>query len=128
VSVDSGGGVLPTSSQYTDGGNAGLTLQPGVWMVFARTVFTVGSTATLTKYIIGVGTASGNNGSGLTLVDGAITREFASHTPSTSFTEISGARYVNITAATTYYPKFYIIAGTLTGSTAANYIDAVRIA
>ncbi len=122
----SGGAAAWTSTQYTDGGNTGLTLQAGVWMVKADITHTVASDSLITQYIYGVlATTSGN--SGPTDATGYIQFQPASHTPTGNQNFVSPWMIVNISADTVYYPKMRIT-GTRSSGTVTSNISAVRIA
>ncbi len=126
LSLASGGAAAWTSTQYTDGGNTGLTLTPGVWLVKADIVHTVASDSAITQYIYGVlATTSGN--SGPTDATGYIQFQPASHTPTSNQNFVSPWMYVNISASTVYYPKMRIT-GTRSSGTVTSNISAVRIA
>ena len=123
-SLASAGAAAWTTNQYMDGGNAGLTLQPGIWLIKSQHIYAVSSDSAVTQLTFGVGTASGNSATGLTEYT---TLRPASHTPAGNQRLVSPSVYVNISAATTYYPKF-LITGTRSGGTVASDLEAIRIA
>jgi len=121
-----GSDVTPTTDQYTDGGNAGLTLNPGVYMLQSTSTYYVGTGSAVTTYICGIGTASGNSSTGMSS-DNYIWLAPASHTPSSNQVFHSANWYVVVTTATTYYPKFKV-KGTIGTGTVTSSLVAVRIA
>lgn len=123
----SSGATGLTSGQYSDGGNAGLTLQPGIWLVKAHASISWGSASALTLTYIGIGTASGNSATGADPLD-YIQISSTSRTPG-AITDLisSSGSYQNIPVATTFYPKTYITA-TVGTATTSNRVSAVRIA
>lgn len=116
------------NATYTDGGCAGLTLTPGVWIVKAHTTWVTTSDSTITRIgPLGVGTVSGNDSTGLDSTDYIATSP-ASHTPPGSNVVLSSAGlYVDISVSTTYYPKM-VLTGTHGSGTLNNTITAIRIA
>jgi hypothetical protein len=122
--TSSGSATAWTSGQYMDGGNAGLTLTPGVWLIKSQHVYTLGGDTAISEYTYGVGTASGNSATGLTEY---ITHRNAANNPAGNQRFVSPTTYVNISASTTYYPKFYLV-GTRSAGTVTSSLEAVRIA
>jgi hypothetical protein len=122
--ISTGSNSAWTTNQYMDGGNVGLALTPGVWMIKSQHVYTPSSDSAVTSYTYGVGTAAGNDATGMTdyRLEGP-----ASHTPSSSPRFVSPSLYVNISANTTYYPKFRIT-GTRSGGLVSSDLEAIRVA
>lgn len=107
-----------------EGGNAGILIPPGGWLLQAFLEHVPGTVSALTMRNIGVNTALGNVGP----FPNSVTQiTMASHTPPTgSFHLSSPMYYVNVTTATRYYPKIQIN-GTPGTSTVKGDILAIRI-
>lgn len=125
VKTAAGSSVAWTSAVYNDGGNPGLALTAGVWLAKSIHVYTVGSDAGITQTIYGVGTSAGSTG----VTDGTGYQQLqpASHTPTGNQNFVSPMLLVNISTATTHYPKFRLT-GTRGTGTVTSDIWAVRIA
>lgn len=111
-----------TTSTYTDGGN--LSLTAGDWLITVHTL-AIQNSATVTQVYHGVGTASGNSGTGLT--DGTTASYVTSPTATSSITAgVLGPVHVSISTTTTYYWKIF---GVFTVATPQykGFITAVRI-
>jgi hypothetical protein len=104
-----GSSTALTTNQYNDGGNPGLALTPGVWMIQAVAQFDVASTTVVNGYLVGIGTASGNSAAGLLSTANITSLDFTGQgtvgSRGLSDTHASPNWVVNISANTTYYPK-----------------------
>jgi hypothetical protein len=122
--VSSGAAALTTST-YSDGGNAGVTVGPGTWVFTVVCQINVGTMTGLVRILIGVGTSPQTAG-----VSGAgyyMDLKPAAHTPPSSPVYTMTTRPTLVTTTTTYYPKL-LVAATVGTATGENYIYAVRIA
>ena len=115
-----------TSGQYNDGGVAVQTLQPGVWAIYAGGYFNPSSSSTVVgRNIVGIGTASGNNSSGM-----VIPYETTSCPGSSGGTPnmITAPPAIKVlTVASNFYVKL-ASEFTVAGQTGTGYFKAVRIA
>jgi hypothetical protein len=117
-----------SSAQFNDGGNAGLTLGVGVWDLQATGRFLPADTTTVNIYQIGIGTASGNNGTGVDNNRNITSMAVALAAPLTRDQKMASPLFrVVITSGTvTYYPKCYAEFAVST-MTSNGYIMARRV-
>lgn len=101
-----------TSSQYDDGAASGLTLTAGIWDLQATGVFLPASTTVVTDYLVGIGTVTGNSGTGVDISRNRISLTGGTSTLQTGATDadtvlVTPLFRVNISSPTTYYVKVY---------------------
>jgi hypothetical protein len=95
-----------TSATYSDGGAAGILLQPGIYDLQAYSYFSPSATTVVTTTEVYVGTATGNSNTGRDPSRNlARLQSPAGFTPANDWTMSSPLMRVNVTVATTYYAK-----------------------
>jgi len=119
------GAVAVVSSTYNVGGNAGISVGPGVWIFYTTSAYTIGTMTGVTRTIIGVSTDSGGfaDSSDVNYVQ----TQPASYIPTGNFRIAFTSAPILVSTTATYYPKCYITATPGT-ATVSGYIRAVRIA
>jgi hypothetical protein len=120
-SIDTG------NTSFNDGNETGVTLSAGIWDLQGQAQFLCGSSVTLSYMSAGVGTAKGNDATGM-----FITRnqsELGITTVAGSSATITTPVWrVNISSQTTYYLKGIFLFGTGASATARGSIVARRVA
>jgi hypothetical protein len=118
-----------TTGQYNDGGVAVQTLGIGIWDVqIVANVIPTNASTSVTAVVVGLGTATGNSGTGLSDGITAATSRFAAVVPgnSAAMTFISPTVRLILAAPTTYYAK--VLANfTVSTATGTCYFRARRV-
>lgn len=116
--------ALPTADQYGD--NTSISLGAGTWSVSALCVLAAGGVATGTPFYCGIGTVTGNDGTGLTEGDTlAIEKNFAVANGEKLTVDVPG-KILSPGSTTSYYLKVKI-GSSATNLTYGGRISAVRI-
>ncbi len=119
-SIDSG------TVTYNDNNETGIALTAGVWLIQGVCFLIPQTSASVTYWEFGIGTAKGNSNAGLGLTN--VTYFNNTLTTGPSYYSLSSPTvYVNISSTTTYYLKLYC---TFSGGNvqARGHLKAVRIA
>jgi hypothetical protein len=113
--TSNGSATAWVSATAQQGGNSGITLTSGHWLVWSRTTVVNGTSSAITQFKFGVGTQTGNNFTGST--DFTDLRP-ASHTPTGDQTFVSGMQRFTVSNGATQvvYPKIQITGTVGTGT------------
>jgi hypothetical protein len=107
-----GSNTAITSQQYDDGAASGLSLTAGIWDIQGTMLFLPASTTTVTDLLVGIGTVTGNSGTGIDASRNRCSRSGGTVTLTTGATDadtvmVTPLYRVNISSTTTYYVKAY---------------------
>lgn len=117
-----GSATALVNNTYNSGGNAGVLLTPGTYLLNASAAIVPTGLSALVEKSLGIATSSGGAPIGK-----AYTQERpASHTPSGNMRMWHKGEYLVVTANQTYYPTF-LIGATVGTATVSCYIEAIKI-
>ena len=111
-----------TTATYSVTGNAGLTLNAGVWDIQCVGIISPATTTTLTTIFCFPSTTTSNDNTGIDADRNAFTSYHGgiANSNGDSWRVNSPVWRVNITSATTYYPKIFVGFSTSTCTGKAN--------
>ncbi len=119
------GTVSLTSGQFNDAGT--LTLPPGTWDLQGNILFTPAASTVVTRLISGIGTATGNVSTGVSVPENGSDNAFPTGSvPTSIITRATPTWRVTITVSTTYYLKPFASFSVST-CTALGFLRATQI-
>jgi hypothetical protein len=127
IKTSDGSNTSLTTGQYNDGGASPVSLEAGVWDIQVIGLFNPAASTTITAMIAGIGTATGNSGTGLTIGNYTQWYQVSAAPGAVAIIQTSPMWRVNLSSTTSYYGKVYAAFGTST-MTGASYIRARRVA